>query len=348
MERGSRYKRLRTKNLICLNKKKEKIIKEKDPNLLRSEFPQKEPSKYIVKCEVNYRESFIKLRTNEFLQKLNKKNIEGQTIEKAIENIKENYENIKKRLKYDPGEDNKIGQISEIEKMANNIEGVFNFDYLYKKTKKSGKIKETFEKLGKMAEDEGMKNKIIKIDLYPDTEKKEEIDKLIEKKFLEISKRYEKLSKKIGIIDQKTVTKDETIFKNCLNFKKNYLDKEKPENSEYKTILEEFKLIKVDLEKKQDIFKIENIFQQNEINQIEKIIQYYKKNSKNETIAKDSVMMSKTLLKMEDDLNKYNKVDFDDEIKKMENRLDKNDKIISNVKTLIKVDFMERIEKLNI
>lgn len=350
MEKESRFNRLRTKKLICLNKKKENIVKEKDPNLLKSESFKKEPNKYIVKCDVNFQESFKILRTNEFLQKLNKKTPEGQTIEKTIENIKEKFENIKNRLKFDPGEDNKIGQISEIENMANNIEGVFNFDFLYKKTNKSGKIKETFEELEKIAAENGGENKIIQIELFPENEKKEEIDEMIEKKLLEITERFEKLSKKLGPVDQldkNLGSKNESVFKNCLKFKQKYLVIEKPENYEYTEILDNFKVIKVDLEKKQDVFKTENIFQQNEINQIEKTIQYYKKNSKNEIIAKDSVMMSRTLIKMEEDLNKFQKINFDEEIKKMENKLDENQKIINNVKKLIKVDFMGKIENLN-
>ena len=321
--------------------------------------------KSVLYTDMDFGQTFKNLRSLDLYSNLYTTELERNfdRIDNKIIGFKERFIKIKKRIEKKNSIINKqkennseknINSLNEIDNLKDNLENLYNFYYLKNINNEEEKLKKMVKDITYKEIEEKKKNKIIEIELYSEKYNIEkELEKKLKKKYEELLKYYIELNNAIGI---ETLSPrfqcPYQIYKFCLKVKLDIEKNTKIKNhstmkNEFDEIMEGFKDIKKKLEDKQNsTFGKENLFGQQEIEYINRIISYYDKYFISLSIMEETLSYIQKINLLESELRNINNINFDNKIAQLEQVLNNNDKVIKEVKDKLKGKFGKMITSI--
>ncbi len=177
----------------------------------------------------------------------------------------------------------------------------------------------------------------------------EQLDNLLKKKYEDLMLKYNEISEIVGIqnLSYKFILQ-EPLFKEGLKIKReieqNSQSMHKTSKNDFELLMDNFKEIRKTLEEKQKIFGKEQIFGQREIEQINRVINYYDKYSPYVKIIDKTLNYAENIDKITEEFENIEQKDFDKQIDEMEKVLNKNDALITDIKGQLQGDFLKLLE----
>lgn len=357
-----------SQELVMFQMQGTKNENEKDDIVLNSQNAKKvsvsrKQHKSVLYTEMDFGQTFKNLRSLDLYSNLYTTELERnfEKIDNKIIGFKERFIKIKKRIekknsinkKTKPESEENINSLNEIDNLKNNLSNLYNFYYLKNRTTEEQNLKKMLKKITQKTLLKSQKTKKTQILLFPQTHKiPQTLSHTLKKKYQELLKYYISLNNAIGLetLSPKFQCPYQ-IYKFCLKIKLDIQKNTKSKNhstmkNEFDEIMEGFKDIKKNLEDKQNsTFGKENLFGQQEIEYINRIIGYYDKYFVSLAVMEETLEYMKEVEVLREELVRVGGASFEERVRELERVLDGNREVIDRVKGRLVGDFGEVLRR---